>query len=331
MKVTTMDESKRKGGLVRAEVLSPERRSEIARSAAASRWGTDLPTATYEGSLRIGETDLPVAVLQDGTRVLISRAFLKALGRPWKGTYSHTERPNFIDAKNLDEFISSELEEVLAPIEYRNIRGQKVQGFRAQLLPLVCEVYLKARDTGKLTKQQDSVARQAEMLMRALSRVGIIALVDEATGYEKARARSELQKILSAYIAPELLPWEKRFPSSFYEELHRVRGWKYAPGSNARNAYIGKLTNKLIYEQLPPGVLDELRSKNPVDPIRKRRKKTHHEFLTPEIGHPHLEKQILVVTTLLSISDNWTEFTRVFSRKFPPGQDDLFALPAPEN
>jgi P63C domain len=164
-------------------------------------------------------------------------------------------------------------------------------------------------------------------LVRSLSKLGIIALVDEATGYQKVRARDELQKILAGYIAAELLPWSKRFPDSFYEELHRVRGWKYAPGSNARNAYIGKLTNTLIYKQLPTGVLDELRAKNPRDPVTKRRKRTHHEHLTSDIGHPHLDKQIVAVTTLLSVSDDWNEFARLFTRKFPPGPDDLFTQP----
>jgi hypothetical protein len=165
------------------------------------------------------------------------------------------------------------------------------------------------------------------MLIRGFARVGIIALIDEATGFQKLRARDELQKILAAYIAPDLLPWAKRFPDVFYENLYRVRGWNYEAGSNARTAYIGKLTNTLIYEQLPPGVLAELRSKNPRDPTTKRRKHMYHQFLTEDIGHPHLDKQITTVTTLLSVADNWNEFARLFAKKFPPGPGDLFAPP----
>jgi hypothetical protein len=168
------------------------------------------------------------------------------------------------------------------------------------------------------------------VLYQGFAEVGIIALVDEVTGYQRLRARDELQKILAAYIAPELLPWAKRFPDSYYEHLHRVRGWKYEPGSNARNAYIGKLTNALIYQQLPAGVIDELRARNPRDPVTKRRKHTHHELLTTDVGHPHLDKQIISVTTLLSVSDDWAEFSRLFSKKFPPGPGDLFALPPPK-
>jgi hypothetical protein len=322
------DEGKSKGGRERAKRLDPERRSEIAKQGAMARWG--LPKATHEGGLDIGTLSLTVAVLEDGTRLLSSRSFLTALGRPWKGTYRRTERPSFIDANNLAPFVSDELEDVLEPVEYLTLRGQKAVGYKAELLPLVCDVYLAARAADKLHARQEDVARQAEILVRSLSKVGIIALVDEATGYQKVRARDELHKILAGYIAAELLPWAKRFPDSFYEELHRVRGWKYAPGSNARNAYIGKLTNTLIYKQLPRGVLDELRSKNPRDPVTKRRKRTHHEYLTSDVGHPHLDKQIVAVTTLLSVSDDWSEFARLFTRKFPPGPDDLFSLPPPD-
>mgnify|MGYP003561277120 CR=1 FL=1 len=52
--------------------------------------------------------------------------------------------------------------------------------------------------------------------MRAFARVGITALVDEATGYQYERENDELQKILKAYISEELLPWQKRFPDIFY-------------------------------------------------------------------------------------------------------------------
>ena len=79
-----------------------------------ARWA--LPKATHEGILEIGLLPLTVAVLEDGTRLLSSRSFLTALGRPWKGTYKRTERPNFIEASNLNHFISNELEAVLESV-----------------------------------------------------------------------------------------------------------------------------------------------------------------------------------------------------------------------
>ena len=97
--------------------------------------------------------------------------------------------------------------------------------------------------------------------MRGFARVGITALIYEATGYEKIKDRDELEKILEAYISKELLPWTKRFPDDFYQHLFRLRGWQYRPLSIKRPKYVGKLTNELIYDKLPKGVLNDLRGK----------------------------------------------------------------------
>ncbi len=151
--------------------------------------------------------------------------------------------------------------------------------------------------------------------MRGFARVGITALVYEATDYEKIKDRDDLEKILEAYIAKELLPWTKRFPDDFYEQLFRLRGWQYRPISVKRPKYVGKLTNELVYEKLPQGVLIELRSKNPVTPKGYRRYR-HFQFLTGDIGNPHLEKQVVSVTTLMKASNNWATFNRLFNRVF---------------
>lgn len=321
-----------KGGKARAEKLSPEERSRVAREAAQKRWA-DIPTSIHDGVLKIGDAEIPCDVLDDGRRVLTQSGVMRALGRArqakGRGHYDgDVNLPAFLTAKNLKPFIPNELYVTSSQIEFRRQTGGKAFGYPAELLPLVCAVFDDADRAGKLSAGQKHIAEKARMLLRGLIHVGIVALVDEATGYQKVRARDELQKILAAYVSPELLPWAKRFPDSFYEHLHRVRGWEYKPGSNARTAYIGKLTNTLIYEQLPTGVIEELRAKNPRDPITKRRKHTHHEFLTAEVGNPHLERQIVAVTTLLSVSDDWSEFARLFTKKFPPGPGDLFA-PAP--
>lgn len=332
-----------KGGIARATKLSAERRSNIAKDAASKRWSEarELPAVDYPGVLHLTNTiSIPCAVLSDGRRILTETGITTAIlgsrsGASKRAKQAATARgaqlPLFIAPERLRPFITNDLEEgPLRPILYRD--GRRIStGYDARVLRAVCEVWLRARQAGALLKSQDDKAQQAELIMRALADIGIIALVDEATGYQRIRARNELQKILAAYISPELLPWAKRFPDSYYEELHRVRGWPYRPGSNARNAYIGKLTKALIYDPLPPGVIEELERKNPYDPAKKRRKHLHHQLLTAKIGHPHLEKQIASVTTLLRVSDSWSDFSRHFSKAFPPGRDDLFALPPPSD
>lgn len=150
------------------------------------------------------------------------------------------------------------------PIRYRSVKGSIAEGIPAQVLRRICSVWVRARAAGVLGASQRNVADKAEALLNALADVAIIALIDEATGYQKRRAHNELQKILSAYIAAELLPWQSRFPISYYEQIYRVMGWPYDASTTKRTAYIGKLTNKLIYEKLPPGVLPQLRRKNPM-------------------------------------------------------------------
>ncbi|TPI26882.1 hypothetical protein FJW08_26040 [Mesorhizobium sp. B3-2-1] len=330
-----------KGGLARAEKLTPEEKSAIASGAARARWEdqANLPSVDFPGTLKLGNISIPCAVLTDGTRVLSENGIANALLGGRSGASKRKKKaageagahlPLFVAPRQLEPFISNELlDGPLRPIRYVDGRSVVI-GYDARILRAVCEIWLSARAAGALQDQQLDKAQRAEELMRALADVGIVALVDEATGYQAYRARDELQKILAAYIAPELMPWTQRFPQSFYAELHRVRGWRYAPGSNKRNHYIGKLTNELIYKQLPEGVLDELRNKNPRDPDKGRRRYTHHRFLTDDIGNPHLEKQIVAVTTLLAVADDWSDFSRLFCKKFPPGPNDLFSLPPPD-
>lgn len=73
---------------------------------------------------------------------------------------------------------------------------------------------------------------------------------------------------------------------------------------------------------LPPGVLEELREKNPVTP-RGYRKHRHHQFLTEDIGNPHLERHIASVTTLMRASANWRNFERLFKRAFTDAPEQL--------
>jgi hypothetical protein len=335
----TDNSPQKKGGLERARKLTGTAKSAIARSGAAARWDSSIPTALLDGELPIGEINIECAVLPDGTRLLSERALTRGFGGKRGGAHWRRKRagddgadlPVFLSAKNISSNLPSDLLKALTkPILYRTGAGGRIaHGVEASLLPRICRALMDLQRRGLLLPSQEPIAMQAGILFEGFAEVGIIALVDAATGYEKVRARDELQKILAAYIAPELLPWAKRFPDSYYEHLYRVRGWEYKPGSNARTAYIGKLTNALIYQQLPTGVIDELRARNPRDPVTKRRKHTHHELLTSDVGHPHLDRQIISVTTLLSVSDDWSEFSRLFSKKFPPGPGDLFALPVP--
>lgn len=270
--------------------------------------------AKYEGTLNLGNALLDVAVLENGQRIIKQAAVFKALDRPARGNSRVIGIPTFMDAKNLQPYVNEYVKGVIKKVEYLDIKGSAQQGFDCMILPAVCDVYLRAREDGVLLPTQIDTAQKAEVLMRSLARVGITALVDEATGYQYDREYDELQKILKAYISEELLPWQKRFPDVFYKELFRLNGWNYTVnGIKKRPGVIGKWTNTIIYEELPKGVLEELKNKTPKNASGNRTER-YHQYLSEDIGEPNLEKQINKAVTLFQVSDNMKQFWSNFKK-----------------
>jgi hypothetical protein len=314
-----------KGGDARADSLRPEERSDIARRAASARWSKDLPKATHTGQIVIAGRPLNCAVLETGKRLLTQETFLIAIGRAGKakgktGSFVVDGMPPFLAAENLMRFISDDLRQSTTPIFCRNEKGVRLAGYDAMLLPMVCEVYLElrdhCRDEGKrVPANQKHIVEACDLLMRGLARVGIIALVDEATGYQEQRAKDELSKILEAYIVEELRPWIKTFPDEFFKQVYRLHGWPYRPGSAKRPSYVGQLINKYIYAQLPPPVLPELRKLNPVTEAGYRKHK-HFQHLTADTGNIHLDRQITATTTIMKVSDDRKDFEENFAKAF---------------
>jgi hypothetical protein len=277
-----------------------------------------LEKATHEGKLTIGDIDLNCAVLKNGTRVLSYNAIFKAFGRTRRGTQKDDRRvpnmPAFLNSNNLQSFVGKDLRGVLNKIEYTDLSGKAAEGFNALILPMLCKVYLDARDAKALVRQQLPLARASEILLLGLANSGIIALVDEATGYQYEREKDELQKLLKAYIAEELLPWQKTFPDTYYKEIFRLNGWNFdVPNIKKRPGVVGTWTNKIVYEQLPSGVLQELKGKTPKSDAGNYTARLF-QSLTPDIGNPHLQNQLNSVITLMQISDSWEHFMQQFNK-----------------
>jgi hypothetical protein len=313
------------GGQARAEALSAKERKEIASQAAKARWTAGLPKSTHEGEFLIGDLVIPCAVLEGGTRVLTQKGFLRALGRspsPRGMEGGGDQLPAFLRAKSLSPFISEDLRSATEPIVFVHRSGLKSHGFKAELLPLVCDVYLRAREAAVLAPNQFAVARQCEMLVRSLAKVGIAALVDEATGYQEVRDRRALQALLDKYLMQEFAAWAKRFPDEFYQQIFRLRNWEWKGMRVNRPQALGHYTNDIVYERLAPGLLEELKRRNPIQESGARKAK-HHQFLTDEVGHPALAQHLHSAITLMKISDTWAQFMRHIDRALPKRGDTL--------
>jgi hypothetical protein len=223
--------------------------------------GEPIVRATHgspEKPLRIGTTiAIPCYVLEDGRRVLAHAGMLTALDMVAGGigNAGSNRLANFITSKRLRPYIPSRLaRSILQPILFRAPRaGRFAYGYEATVLADLCDAILEARKRLALEERQRHIAERAEVLVRAFARVGIIALVDEVTGYQADRDRDALHKILAAYVSPELLPWAKRFPDEFYQHMFRLRGWTFDPQHGPRGPRLaGLLTVQLVYDKLPP-------------------------------------------------------------------------------
>jgi hypothetical protein len=255
---------------------------------------TGLMVRPTRRPLVIGDLRIECAVLADGTRLISERAFSKAI-KLIRGGAEYRRRkaageghlPIFLTPASLRPFVDDDLRVAAQTIDYiPKSTGRAAKGIKANVIPAVCNAWLKARDARALKKRQLVTAFAADIIMRGIATVGIIALVDEATGYEDVRPKNALAKILEEFVAKELRQWVSTFPTSFFRELCRLRSVPFREDMRLPR-YFGHLVNDLIYSRLAPGVLDELKRKNPSQE-NGRRKDNHTQWLTKEIGHPKL-------------------------------------------
>lgn len=324
-----------KGGKSRAQKLTPTERSQIARRGAEKRWAAfkELPQATHGAADRplvIGEAEIQCYVLEDGRRVISQRGMNAALKRAESGSISRrrpvdddsVNLPSFLYPNNIRPFVSAELiQSATNPIEFKLPGGSAIgHGYPAELLPAVCSAWMQAREAGVLTPQQLRTAVAASIIVQALAKVGIVALVDEATGYQADRERDALHRLLEVYLAEERLAWAKRFPDEFYKQIYRLKGWEWPPLGRAKPPVLGHVTNDIVYDRLPKGVLTELKRRNPTLEETKRRQFKHHQFLSEEIGQADLRDHLLQVIAVMKVSKSWDSFKRLFDQAFPkPG------------
>lgn len=298
-----------RGGIARKEKLSPERRSEIARAAAIARHGAPpkMPVATHKGVLRLADVEIPCFVLDDGRRVISGRGLTAAIGM--KGRGQGVGRIAGMKALKANE--NNKLAVAIgSPIQF--VGGspkvdQPSDGFEATVLQDLCEALLVARDAGALgTEQEKRYGQFADALIRSFARVGIVALVDEATGFQGVRPQDALQRYLEMLVRKELAVWAKKFPDEFYENIYKLRGWIWPGMKQNRYSVVAHYTRDLVYERMAPGLLKELESKSPKDDKGNRETKLH-QWLTGDIGDPMLASQLQSILTLqrLCLANGW--------------------------
>jgi hypothetical protein len=339
---------KAKGGYARAVKLTAEERSAIASQAAQKRWQASVRRSSdasgykvlqgFKNELDLAGMRLPCAVVQgpDGIRrVLTEHGITNAILGSRSGASKRLKKaaeesgallPLFIAPGQLKPFIDKELiDGPLAPIIYED-EGKTVTAFDASALTAVCNIWLRAREAGALQKQQWPKAQAAEILMRSLAATGIVALIDEATGYEHVRPQNALQAFIEKLLRKELAAWAKKFPDEFYENIYKLKGWTWPGMSKNRYSVVAHYTRDLVYERLAPGVLRELEERSPKDENGARKNKLH-QWLTDDVGNPMLAQHLhsLIMFQRLAISNGygWNRFVKMVNQVLPRKGDTI--------
>lgn len=280
--------------------------------------------------LKLGDLEIPCYVLEDGTRVFSGRGVQKAIGYDSK---SGQWMKSFCNIKGLSPYFyagdQSIAERLSNPIKFKRVDAGGSQsdtnGYEVTLLVDICSIIIDANRAGDF--DDTKIVRNADIIIRSVAKVGIIALVDEVTGYQqdKNRAKDELQKFLAQFISDEASRWVKTFNDSFFEMIYRMHGWSWTL-THRRPGVVGKWINDIVYERLAPVILTELQKVNPKTD-KGTRKDRHHQHLTEDVGRPKLKEHLAAIEALGRASGyNWAKFMQMLNAAFPKQYQQLDLL-----
>ncbi|MBX3488177.1 MAG: hypothetical protein KF769_12220 [Parvibaculum sp.] len=333
------DTPQSKGGKSRATKLSAARIQDIASSGGRARSekvkslmeSGDLIKATHQGKMLVGDLDLDCYVLADGRRLFHKRGMARALGMKSGGGNVFLRA---VQRKGLGSEIDQKLlKKIENPIVFKPLTQDLGHGYDAGVLVDICRAIIRAQESGKLHTTQNGLAEQAKILLTAFAKVGVTALIDEATGFQQVRSPDALRVLVQQYVEEERREWEKQFPDEYYDELNRLYGSKRltTTGSGAiiqnRPQHFAKFTRSYVYQPLANGaVLEELDRLNPKIDKKGTRKARFHQHLNNGYGIEKLKRQVGEVLTLIKVSDSVTQFKKLFARRFPQAGTQLSFL-----
>ncbi len=300
-----------------------------------------LPKASHYGELPLNGFFLSAAVV-DGKRIFSERSLATAFGIKGGGAYWSRKKttinnsavlPEYLSANYLSEFITKELREKLnSAVDYISTSGMRSRGVDATILADICDVYVTAKRTfdtrGIINENINIVAKNAYDMIKGFAKVGIIALVDEVTGYDKIREKTVLQQFLEKFLLEEKGKLIPSYPDEFFESIFRMKNFTWKNINTGRKPqWMGHVINDVVYSRIAPKVLDLLRSKNPaiknIETGKKYRKHKHTEFIDVNYGHPKLQEHLNFVVLLARASGyNWNAFKKLIDRSLPKYHKD---------
>lgn len=304
-----------KGGVARAEALSPEERKRIAAKAAAARWGERPMRATHKGNFKkeFGiEVDCYVLDDEQKTAVISQRGMGAALGLGEGGS----RLTRFIDRKRFESYVGPELAETLSkPLIFQwsvvgpNQPPKDIHGYDVTILIDICKAIIKAAADGVALTPK--VVQQANIIVNASAKAGIKGLVYALAGYDATRA--EIIAAFKDFVRQEAREYEKEFPALLYEEWYRL--YQVKKPKRGRNWKLKTLTINHVYYPLAKssGKILELAKAEKAKSTDRDAK--IHQFLS-EVGVKALRTHLGRLLGWAEECKTKAEYERIVERKF---------------
>lgn len=278
------------------------------------------PEARWPGVLAIGDTELPVYVLDDGRRVISRTGATRVLAGPQGGG----DFEGYLTPQAMRVYLPQNLHEQMVEFSIAGVVNKTVLGMTAETFLDICRAYAQARDDGALRSPvQERIAVRAGMFLAACAKVGLIALIDESTGYQYERAQDALQLKMKLYLEDEMRQWEKTFPDELWREFGRLTNWKGT--LHQRPKYWGRFVMELVYEYLDPDVADWLKKNNP----KPQHRQNYHQWLSSQYGLKKLVEHLWMLIGMASACQSMPELRKKMAEKYGriPVQWTLFVAP----
>jgi hypothetical protein len=307
-----------RGGIARAEALTPEERSQIAKKAAAARWGEKPLRATHRGNFKdeFG-IDVECYVLDDEnkTAVISKRGMGAALDL---GEFAGNLLPRFLKGKKIAPYVDANLAEKLEnPLVFQwsspgaNAPPGPIHGYDVTILIDVCKAILEADSKGSLIERQKHIVKQARVIVSASAKAGIKGLVYALAGYDATKA--EVIAAFKLYVREEARAFEKEFPDPLYSEWYRL--YQLPKQERTKPWKFKDLTIDHVYMPLAQsnGKILALTREQKVASAKPYKKL--HQFLS-EIGVKALRTHLGQLLGIAQLSDDRDAYERNFQKVF---------------
>lgn len=287
-----------------------------------------LPVAQWQGELDMG---VPCFVLNDGRRIISRTGATSAL----TGLNNQGSLETYINVEPLAGYVPADLSDQMVEFIIPEVTHRKVMGLTAETFLELCTGYVRALEDGKLrTDRQREIAARAAAFLASCAKVGLIALIDEATGYQYQRAEDALRVKLRLFLEEEMRHWEKTFPDELWREFGRLTNWKGT--IHKRPKYWGHLVNELVYGYLDPDVAQWLRENQP----QPRHGRNYHQWLSAQYGLQKLIQHIWMLIGMASTCTTMNQLKAMMAERYgrqgvlfmayvdPPASGGISLVPA---